>query len=177
MSRFGIPSSFPVRALALAGALCALSHASPAAVPEPPLRVAVAVPDSLPAACGASLQEPAVFARALAEALADSLGARGVAAVADTTLARWLRRLDATRFPDPRDYGRARDYLAATGARHLVYVNDMRAVPRATEGCGLVFEAALWSTEPLGRKAVRHGEAPDAARAANLLAEWLGAQP
>ena len=105
---------------------------------------------------------------ALARALADSLGTRGIEAVADTTLTRWLGRLDV-RFPDPRDYGRARDYIASTGAKSLVYVNDLRVTP----DCRLRFEAALWNTEPLGRRATHSDSAQTATKAADRLTQWL----
>lgn len=129
---------------------------------ERPLRIAVARPVDAPPRCGDLSAD-------VGAALVDSLRARGVAAVADTTLAAWLRRLDATRFPDPGDYRSTRAYIAETGAKRLVYVNDLRAA----ETCALAFEAALWNTEPLGRRAARHGEAPDAASAAGLLSPWL----
>jgi hypothetical protein len=101
-------------------------------------------------------------------ALVDSLRARGTASVADTTLANGLGRLDG-RFPDPRDYGRTRDYLAATGAKRLVYVNGIRVA----EDCGLRYEAALWNTDPLARRAGQSDSAATAAEAAGRLADWL----
>jgi hypothetical protein len=166
------PLSLSSRLVLCAGALCAGSRASEGA-PEiaPPLRIAVArfeAPDAC-AQAPATRERPASLSWSLATALADSLRARGIAAVPDSTLASWLRRLDATRFPDPTDYRRTRDYIAGTGAARLVYVNDARWTP----ACALVFEAALWNTEPLSRRATHRDSAATPAEGAGGLARWL----
>jgi hypothetical protein len=135
------------------------------------LRIAVARFEA-PAACDrapAMRERPASLSWSLAAALVDSLKARGVASIADSTLAAWLRKLDATRFPDPTDYRLTREYIAATGATRLVYVNDVRWTP----ACALVFEAALWNTDPLSRRATHGDSAATPAEAAGRLARWL----
>jgi hypothetical protein len=151
-----------------AAALCAVTAASETA---PPLRIAVARFEA-PAACApasAARERAASLSWSLATALADSLQARGIASIPDTTLAAWLRRLDATRFPDPADYRLTREYIARTGATRLVYVNDVRWTP----ACALVFEAALWNTEPLARRSGHSDSAATPAEAAGRLARWL----
>jgi len=167
MSLFRHARSFLARVLVLAAALGAWPGAAGA---RAPLRIAVARPAVPAPENGRCAELPAdSLAPVLGAALSDSLRARSLDAVADGTLAAWLRRLDATRFPDPRDYGRARDYIAATGAGRLLYVNDLRV----TEACVLRFESALWNTEPLGRLATHADSAATPAQAARLLAEWL----
>jgi hypothetical protein len=170
------PLSLSSRLVLCASALCAGSHAAEiapqsAAETAPPLRIAVARFEA-PEACAPAPATPAQSAPlswSLAAALADSLRARGLASVPDSTLAAWLRRLDATRFPDPTDYRRTREYIAGTGATRLVYVNDVRWTP----ACALVFEAALWNTEPLSRRSAHGDSAATPAEAAGRLARWL----